>query len=391
MLEAIVGARTGLGEGARGEDQLRAPDAVDRDAPLARVRRRDRRAERLEARKGALVEDELHVCASDLRVRRRGKRDGAHHREPLGEGARSDRGLEQREGGGVGVGRRIGDPGDAGAREEASDGRQIGGSGRREPRAQPGIEAEEAARGATRGVALDARSVGPAIEPEALDRARVQHPKCTAAVLDAGRPVGDERIEADPVERACDRLVVADTAQKISGIGAERVRERGAIRDGGRAAGYGLERGSQGEEMDVVVVQPGKQGAALGVERGFTGARRDPFGDRLDSPLRDAHVAHVTLYLCAPDQHGMPSSARTAAVSAPRGRVRPVGSTARGADTAARAPPATTSKSEPRVSTHAPSRAEAEAQAVAGDVAQRELEQRSFARAQLGESRHRGM
>ena len=157
-------------------------------------------------------------------MRGRGKRDAAHHREPLGEGARSDRGLEQREGAGVGVGRRIGDSGDPGAREEASDGREIGRCARREPRPQPAIEAEETARGATGGVPLDPRRVDAAVEPEAVDRPRVQHPERSAPVLDAGGPVGDERVEGEPVERAGDRLVVADAAQERARRRAERVR-----------------------------------------------------------------------------------------------------------------------------------------------------------------------
>ena len=143
--------------------------------------------------------------------------------------------------------------------------------------------------------------------------------------------------------------------------------------------------------MDVVVVESRKQGAAVGVDRGLPGAQPEALRDRLDAPCRDAHVADLAFDRCAPDQHRMPSSARRAAVSAPRGGAGPGGKRcARRRDRGARAAGDDVEAEAVRLDARGVASG-AEGEAMGHDVAQRELEERPFARAQVGERRQRRM
>ena len=126
---------------------------------------------------------------------------------------------------------------------------------------------------------MPGRSTSPSM-PVSVGRHRVQHPGAARTVLDAHRSLGDEGVEPPAVERAGDRLVVADRPQPLA-LAQRGVRRASAAANWSASATYGgpherraLGRG-QGEEVDVVVVQAGDERAAAGRRaRRRRGARR---------------------------------------------------------------------------------------------------------------------
>ena len=107
------------------------------------------------------------------------------------------------------------------------------------------------------------------------------------AVLHAARPGGHEGVEGVAVEVAGDRFVVPDAAQprtrRQRSIGrAELVGERPVPGDRRRPARDRRRRRGESEQVEVVVVQPGEQGPAAGVDQ-VSGAGRAGGNDRGDA------------------------------------------------------------------------------------------------------------
>ena len=339
-----------------------------------------------------LGEHELHGAPRDTRMRRIGERERAHHEQPLREGARRRGGLEQRElGGGVARGG-VGGARDAEARERRARRREIGRIGRAEPRAQPGVGAVDAARGAPGRVALDAGRIAAAVEAEPLDARRAQDPERAAAVLDAERDARRERVEVAAVERARDRVVVADAADPAPARprAAQRALEIVARAHLGRAAAHRVGRRGERQQVQVVVVEPGKQRAARRVEALLAAAGLERRADLRDPLARDPH-----------ERGARPAiSARSISIRAPpaprpcrrRAGARGPRAGARAARARARARPPPRPRSRRRTRTTRASRAEpSPAAAAAATSRERHVEEHRLARAERLERRHRGV
>ena len=113
-------------------------------------------------------------------------------------------------------------------------------------------------------------------------------------MLHADGAVGDQRVEDVAVERAGDRVVVADAAQpganrKRAGGVAQGRGERVEVADSRRAARDRFERGRHRHEMEMVVVQTGEKSATRGIEHGVT-LDGEPRRDLDDDAVADAHV-----------------------------------------------------------------------------------------------------
>ncbi len=88
-------------------------------------------------------------------------------------------------------------------------------------------------------------------------------------MLHAHRPAGHERVEAIPIERAGDGLVVPDPAQPARPCGrggAQGGVEGGAVADVRWAEADRLPRRGERQQVDVMVVQPRQHGPAGGVD-----------------------------------------------------------------------------------------------------------------------------
>ena len=90
----------------------------------------------------------------------------------------------------------------------------------------------------------------------------------------------------------------------------------------------------ESEEVDVMIVQTGEQGAAGGVEYGLSHTAFEKGSDGGDSVAVDADVEGGFAFdFCVADQQVGANSRSTSAVSAPRGRARIGASRARGGTT----------------------------------------------------------
>ena len=204
VLDPVTAARTGIAQRGRGEDGLRARDAVHGEAALRRVRVADPIAERGEVGEPRLVEQRLDRPARHARRRGLGQPGRPHREHALRQRAALGRGAQPVERRAVVVGAGIGELRDAERREPRADRGEVGRLVA-QARAQLRIGAEQApvgARAADRG------------EPR-----RVEDPERAAAVLDAERALAHPGVELTAIELARDGLVIGDAAQPSSPSG----------------------------------------------------------------------------------------------------------------------------------------------------------------------------
>src|SRR5205807_5594926 len=132
-------------------------------------------------------------------------------------------------------------------------------------------------------------------EADVVEARAVQRPQRAAAVLDADRPVANQRVEERTVELARNRLVVADPAHPTFGGGApgrgpQHTRQVAGVVDRGRAAPDRPVGGSQGQEVDVMVVEAREQGRAPPVEHLVAAATGQTGADGHDAVTGDPDV-----------------------------------------------------------------------------------------------------
>jgi hypothetical protein len=102
-------------------------------------------------------------------------------------------------------------------------------------------------------------------------------------MLHADRPSGDQSIEAPAIERSCHHLVIAGRSNPVgfrTRSSAKRAPDRLDVPR--ERQSYGIPAGSEGKQMQVMIVEPGQQGgtAALdtAIDRSYPGTRRKHVG-----------------------------------------------------------------------------------------------------------------
>src|SRR6187549_774639 len=111
-------------------------------------------------------------------------------------------------------------------------------------------------------------------------------------MLDAHRPIGDESVEARSDELAGNRFVVAD-ATDPPGARLESTQRRSKllyVANRWRAAASRALGRREREQMNVMVVEAGEEGAAFAVDHALAALCLQALGDRRDAAILDAHV-----------------------------------------------------------------------------------------------------
>ena len=269
VLDAVAGRGADVVPRGEGEDQLGARHAVHGDRPPGRRARAEPADELVERRQPGVVEDELHRPAGQADVGVGG--NGGPPVTATASGKPSPpprrRALERRPRSSVGV--EVGDAGDAVGRPAPARRPPTSGGGAPMRRPQDVVEPVQAAgRPPVRRARRPRSSRSPS--PVGRQRRGVEHPQRPAAVLHPHRPVGHERVEAVPVERAGDatrgsrspRTHPVPWRRRRAG----RRRSAAGIADVRWAEADRLPRRGHRQQVDVVVVQPGQHSPAGGVD-----------------------------------------------------------------------------------------------------------------------------
>ena len=126
-------------------------------------------------------------------------------------------------------------------------------------------------------VLADQHTVGEAgLEPGHSQGLGVERPRQPRAVLHPHRAVLHRCVQSRPVERAGTPAVVGDAPQPLARTQApaccsQHAGQAGLVHHVGRPAGHRRPPGRLGEQVQVVVVQAGKQRAATGVDIDLSG------------------------------------------------------------------------------------------------------------------------
>lgn len=139
--------------------------------------------------------------------------------------------------------------------------------------------------------------------PDRHQGGRIEHPQRPAAVLDPDRAVGAQQVDCGGIEVSRDGFDVARAADPtllVGYRGGQRLGEAGTTHHGRRAAADRRMRRSHGVQVQMVVGESGKNGAASAIQALLA---RPPFEG---SPhLRDGFAAD-------PDVHRAPAAVRGA-------------------------------------------------------------------------------
>ena len=119
----------------------------------------------------------------------------------------------------------------------------------------------------------------------------VQEPHLAGAMLYSDRTLRCDRVERAAVQHAGDGFVIADAANPLAAGGArKRNGKRVTIADLRRTAVDGSARGGEGEQVDVMIMQTGKQSPSPRLDDFFATARRKPGADLDNATVATAHI-----------------------------------------------------------------------------------------------------
>ena len=127
-------------------------------------------------------------------------------------------------------------------------------------------------------------------ESQDARRGGVQRPHLAGSMLYADRSLRNDRVQRAAVQRPGDGFVIADAADPFAAGGArKRGDKRFAINNFRRAAFHGTARGGEGEQVNVVIMESGKQRPSPRFDD-FLAARGKPGADLDHAAVATAHV-----------------------------------------------------------------------------------------------------